>query len=408
MAMKDADGFRYFKCKIGRNEYLRTYFYASDRKKHDVYGHTVEELKRKIPAAIERAEERIVRERNPTVAEYSMKWLKMHKAHIMPVTARRYETAIRNHIIKPMGELLMAEVTSDDIKLAMVPVSKLSAGTYNTVNMLVKSIFSSAEYSNIIDYNPAKNLNPRGGTPMKERIPLTDEQTELLLDTIKGLPPHLFVMLCLYAGLRKEEALALQWDCVFLDGEVPYISVRRAWRKNQNSPSISTVLKTRAAKRDIPIPKILADLLREEKERSISDFVISNSMGGPLNETQFVRVWKYIKVRTAKPRKQYKYVNGQKIMQIFTPVLGQRCRTNPDIIYRLDFYVSPHMLRHTYITNLVHAGVDPKTVQYLAGHENSKTTMDIYAKVKYNRPEELSGVINKAFEERNCDILVDE
>ncbi len=29
---------------------------------------------------------------------------------------------------------------------------------------------------------------------------------------------------------------------------------------------------------------------------------------------------------------------------------------------------------------LLYAGVDPKTVQYLAGHENSKTTMDIYAK----------------------------
>ena len=54
-------------------------------------------------------------------------------------------------------------------------------------------------------------------------------------------------------------------------------------------------------------------------------------------------------------------------------------------------------LRHTYITNLLYAGVDPKTVQYLAGHENSKTTMDIYAKVKYNKPQELFGVVNGAF-----------
>ena len=53
-------------------------------------------------------------------------------------------------------------------------------------------------------------------------------------------------------------------------------------------------------------------------------------------------------------------------------------------------------MRHTYITNLLYAGVDPKTVQYLAGHENSKTTMDIYAKVKYNKPEELFEVVNSA------------
>ena len=41
--------------------------------------------------------------------------------------------------------------------------------------------------------------------------------------------------------------------------------------------------------------------------------------------------------------------------------------------------------------------VDPKTVQYLAGHENSKVTMDIYAKVKYNKPAELAAVVNSAF-----------
>ena len=38
----------------------------------------------------------------------------------------------------------------------------------------------------------------------------------------------------------------------------------------------------------------------------------------------------------------------------------------------------------------------PKTVQYLAGHEDSKVTMDIYAKAKYNKPEELSSVVNNA------------
>ena len=51
----------------------------------------------------------------------------------------------------------------------------------------------------------------------------------------------------------------------------------------------------------------------------------------------------------------------------------------------------------TYITNLIHSSVDPKTVQYLAGHESSKITMDIYAKVKYNRPDELVRTMGGAF-----------
>ena len=52
---------------------------------------------------------------------------------------------------------------------------------------------------------------------------------------------------------------------------------------------------------------------------------------------------------------------------------------------------------------LLYAGVDPKTVQYLAGHENSKTTMDIYARVKYNKPEELFEVVNDALNQENFD-----
>lgn len=53
--------------------------------------------------------------------------------------------------------------------------------------------------------------------------------------------------------------------------------------------------------------------------------------------------------------------------------------------------------------HLLYASVDPKTVQYLAGHENSKTTMDIYARVKYNKPEELFEVVNDALNQENFD-----
>lgn len=69
------------------------------------------------------------------------------------------------------------------------------------------------------------------------------------------------------------------------------------------------------------------------------------------------------------------------------------------MVYSLDFEVTPHLLRHTYITNLIHASVDPKTVQYLAGHENSRITMDIYAKVKYNRPDDVVKAMAGAFAE---------
>ena len=271
------------------------------------------------------------------------------------------------------------------------------------VNMLIKCVFYSAERSQLITDNPCVGISAKGGKASKKKDALTDQQVAILLDTVKELPPYLFIMIGLYSGLRREEILALQWDCVFLDESTPYISVRRAWRAEHNRPVISTVLKTKAAKRDIPIPKCLVDCLREAKANSISEYVIADSEGQPLSYSQFTRVWQYVVVRSAKERTYYKYVNGQSIKYTVKPTLGTTQRNNPKIRYTLNFDVTPHLLRHTYITNLLYAGVDPKTVQYLAGHENSKTTMDIYARVKYNKPEELFEVVNDALNQENFD-----
>jgi len=186
-------------------------------------------------------------------------------------------------------------------------------------------------------------------------------------------------------------------DYTILDEKTPYISVRRAWHVEGGEPVVNTLLKTPAAKRDVPIPKCLVACLKEAREKSESEYVISNSKGTVLTEAQFVRVWKYITVRSTAERCYYTYVNGQSIKHRIKPRLGEHQPNNPKLVYTMDFKGTPHMLRHTYITNLIYKGVDPKTVQYLAGHENSKTTMDIYAKVKYNKPEKLSSVVNAAF-----------
>jgi len=378
-------------------EYYRTRIEDADGKRVTLYGRTREELYSKVQKAQKEIAEAKFRKENPTVAEYCEKWLLMQSAKVSPATLKGYSNGMKNYIIKPLGDMYMSDVTADDIRLALVPASKKSAGLYGKINMLIKCVFYSAERSQIIDHNPTAGISAKGGTPAKGKAALTDEQVKILLDTVRDLPPYTFVMIGLFAGLRREEILALQWDCVFLDVPTPYISVQRAWRTDHNRPVISNVLKTPAARRDVPIPKCLADRLREVKENSISQYVIADSNGEPLAASQFDRLWKYIKVRTAKDRTYYKYVNGQSIKYTVSAELGASSRNNHNIVYSLDFDVTPHQLRHTYITNLIAASVDPKTVQYLAGHENSKTTMDIYAKVKYNKPSELAPVVNSAF-----------
>ena len=399
MAKKKTDLPKYGTNMIKGTLYYRTRIQDADGKRVGLYATTCEELYEKQLDAKRQVEEILFRRKHPTVAEYCEKWLLMQSAKVSKATMRGYSFNMKNHIIKPLGEMYMEEVTADDIRLALVPLSKKSESVYNTVNMLIKCIFYSAERSQLIEFNPCEGLSAKGGKAVKKKEALTDQQTKVLLDTVKGLPPYLFSMIGLYSGLRREEILALQWDSVFLDESTPYITVQRAWRSEHNRPVISTVLKTAAAKRDVPIPKCLVECLREAKAESISEYVIADSKGEPLSYSQFQRVWKYVTVRSTKERTYYKYVNGQSIKYKVQPTLGMTQKNNPKIQYTMDFDVTPHQLRHTYITNLLYAGVDPKTVQYLAGHENSKTTMDIYAKVKYNKPEELFDVVNGAFQQ---------
>lgn len=383
-----------------RNAY-RKRIKDSDGKYVAIYARTPDELTEKLAEAQRQIEECVFRREHPTVKEYAEKWLAAHGAHIRANTLVDYTSKVKNYIVEPLGERYMVDVTPDDVNAAIVKAARQSASIYRGVQMLYKMIFGAAVRSGVIDRSPCENLNPKGGKPQKERQALTDAQVKTLLEAVRGLKPYPFIMICLYAGLRREEALALMWDSVDLDGEAPHISVCRAWHIEHNRPVISDQLKTRAAKRTIPIPSQLVECLREVKATSTSPYVIANSEGGPLSETQWGRLWKYVTTRTVGERVYYRYVNGEKIKHTLDCKLGERAPNNGKVVYSIDFKVTPHQLRHTYITNLLLAGVDVKTVQYLAGHEHAKITLDIYAHLTYNRPVDLMDKVNRAFSKKD-------
>ena len=392
---------KYGTVEINGHTYYRTIVTDSDGNRISLYAKTRAELYDKEMDAWEQIENDRFYRNSPTVSDYCENWLKTQAVHIRATTLADYTSTINRYIIGPLGDHRIAEITLDDIQMALIPVSKLSASVYKCVTVLYKAIFRSAKESHIIPEDPTIHLSAKGGIHQTEKTALTDEQARQLLDAVRDLPPYVFVMLGLYAGLRREEILALQWDSVYLDVEAPYLTVRRAWHTEHNRPIILNELKTNAAARSIPLPDCLAECLREAKANSTSEYVIANSNGEPLSYTQFKRLWQYVTTRTTKERSYYKYENGTRVKHIVTPTLGETAARNPHVTYSLNFEVTPHQLRHTYITNLIHASVDPKTVQYLAGHENSRITMDIYAKVKYNKPKDLVVSMDSAFTKWN-------
>lgn len=208
--------------------------------------------------------------------------------------------------------------------------------------------------------NPCNGFKP-GGTKAKEKTPLTREQQVQLVDAAKDEYLELFVLLCLYAGLRREEALGLCWEHIHLDS-TPYLDVRATLTCIGNSDGLhSPNLKSPSARRSIPLPPVLAQALRLVRPVDGKGYVITAKKSNNwLPYATFRRNWK-------------------------------------TICDKVDFKVHPHLLRHTYITELCASGLDIRKIQYLAGHSNPQMTLKVYTHVTQNKPHELISAIEGAF-----------
>lgn len=381
--------------KLGR---YRKRIKDADGKYVALYGTTPEELTAKIQEAERQIEEANYNREHPTLEAYADKWLAMHAPSVREGTLADYRYIVNHYIKATLGPKRLSEITQDDVKLALLAAADKSESVHRKTVMLFKQIFDSAVDNGDIPVSPCRKLG-RGGKAAKEKHALTDEQAATLLDAVRTAKTdaYVFCMVGLYSGCRREEIMALEWDNVILDGDAPHIRVRKALRWVKNRPVITDQLKSKAAQRDIPLPPQLVSCLREHKEKSNSKYVFSGSTGEPKTECQFSHMWRSVTTRMVKPHTYTKYLkNGEKVKVTISPEKGEKAQKR-NYCYTIDFDVSPHILRHTYITNLLLAGVDVKTVQYLAGHEHAKITLDIYSHLTYNKPEDIIDKVNSAF-----------
>ncbi len=368
----------------------------ADGKYVALYGKTPDELTAKLDLAYQQLETRQLAKSNPTVAQYAAEWLALYTAEMPANTSRVYANAVNVHIVPQIGSLYLQAVTQDDIKRVLVKMTAKSASMQSKVLNTLRKIFDAAVENGLAAKNPCAKLRA-GGKKTKEKDPLSKEQMAVLLEAVRETNAETFVMIGLYAGLRREEILGLRWDCVDLSEEAPHISVRRALRWEHSRPKVSDELKSPSARRDIPIPPQLVNHLKA-RVGSPDVYVIG---GTPLSQQQFRNLWRLIERRQTGELTYRKCDNrpGQKAEKVTIMREKGAKSSSAAYCYTIDFEVTPHILRHTYITNLFLAGVDLKTVQYLAGHSNPQVTLKIYIHLTQNRPVDLIGKITAAFAE---------
>ena len=96
--------------------YFRTRVTDNDGNRISLYGLTREELFDKVQETEKQIENKTFRRNTPTVREYCEKWLLMKSANVRETTMIDYRSKVKNHIIKPLGDMKMGDVTADDIR----------------------------------------------------------------------------------------------------------------------------------------------------------------------------------------------------------------------------------------------------------------------------------------------------
>jgi integrase len=168
----------------------------------------------------------------------------------------------------PLGRMRLQEVKPVHVRAAVDRV--IEAGyaprTVARVLMRLKALFREALRLELVARNPAEAIQVRLPKGEKAARALEPEEVARLLEAAEAPRSRdmaLLLRLMLETGLRRGEALALQWGDVDLErGEV---RVWRAWAK-VGSKGAFTPLKTPTAKRVVPLPLGLLRRLKGRKE----------------------------------------------------------------------------------------------------------------------------------------------
>jgi integrase len=326
--------------------YLTKAITCPDGSRKYIRAKTQKELDAKVRAALAELDRGININDNTTFGELAQMWLDLvKKPYLKPQSLQTLMSRINNHLMPSLGPMRVRDIKPTHVSHVMRDMAHLAHQSQNLIFSDLKAIFRFGIDNRIITTVPVPSSLKAGGRPASERSPLTPDESAALLEASKAGPEWLegFVLLGLYTGLRASEICGLCWDCV--DFERGLVLVRRQvcrGRGNGQITTLTTTLKTPESKRDIPVPPVLLDHLREKK-RSASTITVLSTRNG-------------------------KMVNSS----MAGAVLHERAKAvRPDI--------HPHLLRHTYATRLVESGFDIKTVQYLLGHTTPHMTLKIYA-----------------------------
>lgn len=304
---------------------------------------------------------------------FDNEWFKNRKAEYREGTWGPDKQRFDDYLRDTIGPLPISKVSSPAVKAVLqnlVTQKGLSPKTRDRVRALISAIFNDAisRETPLASFNPTYGLKFKGKRVGKSKVSVI-EHTEAVMDFLRtaSMMTRMHFLLCsffLMSGVRKQELIALMWDCVDLKRGV--VTISRKYLQFEDTIIKGTKMGEETS-RDISLSPALLKTLREHKEETRYskqlDFVFCGPKGHHLS-----------------PRNVSTLIN--------------------QVVRKSGIKVTVHGLRHTFGREFTEKSGNMKALQELLGHSNIKTT-ELYSELGSARLQKFGGVLDYSFDKED-------
>lgn len=339
--------------------------FTVDGKRHWIYGKDAEELREKENQKRAEIKAGMDRRTNPTFEEYSQDWLNRVRKTVKSSTAHAYSKNLNTICgveirAGAFGKLRLKEILPADChELQDILEENHVSSTVNTLMALCKRILDEARKERTIEFNACETIHGLKRKKEEARAKdtthraLTSDEVAAILDELRKENSFYtsIIEFQIATGMRLGEIGALRISDIKRD----VIEVRRTLTDSEGGYEIGDDAKTARSIRDIPLTADLRRIINEQKDMlrilgmigdivAIDQLLFPGYQGGILNHAS---------INTA---------------------LEDACE-----VVGID-RITSHGLRATWISQALAAGIDPRIVAEIAGHDVSMT-LSIYSHV---------------------------